>query len=71
MTIVILFHKSGYLDFKTYYIHFVCRYLTHEFPKLVSYTKMLKLMQGILVPLCSYLTHRQALPDGECFCCFI
>ncbi|PCS21431.1 Mobile element protein [Candidatus Enterovibrio escicola] len=25
MTIVITFHQSGYRDFKTYYIHFVCR----------------------------------------------
>nr|WP_150142518.1 hypothetical protein [Candidatus Enterovibrio escacola] len=33
MTIVIAFHQSGYRDFKTYYIHFVCRYLTNEFPE--------------------------------------
>ncbi|PCS23088.1 Mobile element protein [Candidatus Enterovibrio escicola] len=30
MTIVIAFHQSGYRDFKTYYIHFVCRDLTHR-----------------------------------------
>nr|WP_190320034.1 hypothetical protein [Candidatus Enterovibrio escacola] len=30
MTLVITFHRSGYRDFKTYYIHFVCRYLTNE-----------------------------------------
>nr|WP_223823852.1 hypothetical protein [Candidatus Enterovibrio escacola] len=28
MTIVIAFHQSRYRDFKTYYIHFVCRYRT-------------------------------------------
>ncbi|PCS21868.1 Mobile element protein [Candidatus Enterovibrio escicola] len=67
MTIVIAFHQSGYRDFKTYYIHFVCRYLTTKFPELVSYTKMLKLMQGVLVPLCSYLTHRQARLTGIAF----
>nr|WP_263363717.1 hypothetical protein [Candidatus Enterovibrio escacola] len=61
MTIVIAFHQSGYRDFKTYYIHFVCRYFTHEFPKLVSYTRMLEFMLGILVPLYSYLTHRHGL----------
>ncbi len=49
MTIVIAFHQSGYRNFKTYYIHFVCRYLTNEFPKLVSYTQMFKFMQCILV----------------------
>nr|WP_223823726.1 hypothetical protein [Candidatus Enterovibrio escacola] len=62
-TIVIAFHQSGYRDFKTYYIHFVCRYLTNEFHELVSHTKMLKLMQRILVSLCSCLTHRQKFPS--------
>nr|WP_223824255.1 hypothetical protein [Candidatus Enterovibrio escacola] len=49
MTIVITFHQSGYRDFQTYYIHFVCRYLTNEFPELISYTRMLNLTQGVLV----------------------
>ncbi|PCS23552.1 hypothetical protein [Candidatus Enterovibrio escicola] len=31
MTIMITFHQSGYRDFKIYYIHFVCRYLTTNF----------------------------------------
>ncbi|PCS24160.1 Mobile element protein [Candidatus Enterovibrio escicola] len=57
MTIVIAFHQSGYRDLKTYYIHFVCRYLTNKFPKLVNYTRIFKIMQGVLVLLCYYLTH--------------
>nr|WP_263363505.1 hypothetical protein [Candidatus Enterovibrio escacola] len=36
MTIVIAFHQLGYRDLKTYYIYFVCRYLTNEFPDLVN-----------------------------------
>ncbi|PCS23003.1 hypothetical protein [Candidatus Enterovibrio escicola] len=36
MIIVIAFHQSGYRDFKTYYIHFVCYYFTNEFPELTS-----------------------------------
>ncbi|WP_369073729.1 hypothetical protein [Candidatus Enterovibrio escicola] len=67
MTIVIAFHQSGYRDFKTYYIYFVYRYLTNEFPESVSYTRMLKLMQGVLVSLCSYLTNRQARSTGIAF----
>nr|WP_223824337.1 hypothetical protein [Candidatus Enterovibrio escacola] len=59
MMIVITFHKSGYRNFKTYYIHFVCRYLTDEFPNLVSYTRMLKIMKGVLDPLCSCFTHSE------------
>nr|WP_263363553.1 transposase [Candidatus Enterovibrio escacola] len=64
---VITFHQSKYQNFKTYYIHFVCRDLTNAFPELISYTRMLKLMQGVLAPLCSYLTHRQARPTGIAF----
>nr|WP_150138027.1 transposase [Candidatus Enterovibrio escacola] len=45
----------------------VCRYFTNEFPELVSYTRMRKLMQGVLAPLCYYLTHRQARPIGIAF----
>nr|WP_223824183.1 hypothetical protein [Candidatus Enterovibrio escacola] len=67
MTIMIAFHQSGYRDFKTYYIHFICRSLTNKFPELVSYTRMLKLMLGVLVPLYFYLTHRQARPTEMAF----
>ncbi|WP_108649761.1 IS982 family transposase [Dongshaea marina] len=67
MTIVIAFHRLGFRDFKSYYLQFVCKYWKSEFPGLVSYTRMLKLMQTTLVPLCSYLTHRQAKPTGIAF----
>ncbi|PCS23315.1 hypothetical protein [Candidatus Enterovibrio escicola] len=67
ITIVIAFHQLGYRDLKTYYIHFYCRYLINELPELVSYTKILKLMQDILVPLCSYLTHYQSRLTGIAF----
>nr|WP_199399241.1 hypothetical protein [Candidatus Enterovibrio escacola] len=67
MTIVITFHQSRYRDFKTYYIHFVCCYLTNELPALVSYTQMLKYMQGIFILLYYYLTHHQVKPTGIAF----
>ncbi len=67
MTLVITFHRSGYRDFKTYYIHFVYCSPINEFPELCSYTRMLKLMQGVLVPLCFYFTHRKARPTGIAF----
>ncbi|PCS21790.1 Mobile element protein [Candidatus Enterovibrio escicola] len=67
MTIGISIHQSGYLDFKTYYIHFVFCYFTTEFSELVSYMKMLRLMQGVLVSLFYYHTHRQARPIGIAF----
>ncbi|PCS23092.1 Mobile element protein [Candidatus Enterovibrio escicola] len=67
MMIVIAFHQSGYRDFKTYYTHLVCRYCTNEFPALISYTRILKLMQSVLAPLCFYLTHRQVRQIGIAF----
>ena len=67
MTILIAFHQSGYRDFKTYYTKFVCKYWRHYFPDLVSYTRMLKLLQTVLPALCSYLKQRFAKPTGIAF----
>ena len=67
MTILIAFHQSGYRDFKTYYTKFVCQYWRHYFPDLVSYTRMLKLLQATLPALCSYLKQRFDKPTGIAF----
>ena len=67
MTILIAFHHSGYRDFKTYYIQFVSQYWQHHFPELVSYTRMLKLLQTVLPALCSYLKKRFSKPTGIAF----
>ena len=64
MTLMIAFHHSGYRDFKTYYTQFVSRYWQHHFPDLVSYTRILKLLQTVLVPLCSYMKGRKGKPTG-------
>ena len=62
MTIVIHFHQSGYRDFKHYYKHYVCKYLTQDFPRLVSYNRFVELMSGVLLHLCAYLQTR----FGDC-----
>ena len=67
MTILVAFHQSGYRDFKTYYTTFVCQYWRHYFPDLVSYTRMLKLLQTVLAPLCSYLKTRFSHSTGIAF----
>ncbi len=51
MTRLILFHMSHYRDFKTFYIQHVKHYLKADFPRLVSYTRMLTLKQRALIPL--------------------
>lgn len=67
MTILIAFHHSGFRDFKTYYTQFVSRYWHQYFPGLVSYTRMLKLLQSVLPALCSYLKKRFEKPTGVAF----
>ena len=55
ITIIILFHLSGYRTFKYYYIKHVSRYMLSDFPNLVSYNRFVELSQGVLVPLIMYL----------------
>jgi hypothetical protein len=55
MTIVIYFHQVRFRDFKTYYLGYVRRYLSGEFPHLVSYNRFVELMAAALVPLSAYL----------------
>jgi hypothetical protein len=38
MTILVMFHLSGYRSLKTFYTGFVCRYWRTEFPRLSSYS---------------------------------
>ena len=62
MTIVILFHQSHYRDFKAFYLDYVCHHLRAEFPKLVSYSRFVTLMQQMGIPLYVFLR----LSMGRC-----
>lgn len=50
ITIVIMFHKTGYRTFKDYFIRFVSG-LKQYFPKLMSYSRFINLMKTCLFPL--------------------
>jgi len=54
MTIIILFHQSGYRTFKMFYINYVGKYLLKDFPQLVSYNRFVELTKSVLVPLCFF-----------------
>ena len=41
MLIMILFHSGGYRCFKHFYLEYVCKHLTHLFPRKVSYNRFL------------------------------
>jgi hypothetical protein len=62
MTLIVLFHSSGYRNFKTFYTQHVMKHLVWAFPRLVSYHRFVELMPSALVPLCGYLQSRK----GEC-----
>ena len=64
MTVIIMFHRSNHRDFKNYYKGYVARFLTTEFPELLSYTRFLEVMPRALVPLCSYFTTLRGKPTG-------
>jgi hypothetical protein len=66
MTIVILFHQSGYRTFKHFY-HYVCSDLKKEFPRLISYSRFVYLMKTIFVPLFAYLLHIRGVVTGIAF----
>jgi len=58
MTILILFHRYRFRDFKTFYVQNAQAHLKGAFPELVSYTRRLTLLQSVLVPLCVSLMQR-------------
>ena len=62
MTIMIHFHQSGYRTFKWYYLYHVKKYLTEEFPDLVSYSRFTRLMARAFIPLVFYLISKK----GDC-----
>lgn len=62
MTIIVLFHSSGYRNFKTFYTSHVLKHMAGTFPRLVSYNRFVELMPSALVPLCAYLQSRK----GDC-----
>lgn len=67
MTIIIYFHMARFRDFKTFYIHYVQKYLTSEFPNLVSYNRFVELMQTVLMPLCFFMLSQNKTHTGIYF----
>ena len=62
MTILVLFHLSGYRNFKAFYAEHVTRHLAGTFPKLTSYGRFVELQRHAMTPLWCYLHTR----FGEC-----
>ena len=56
MTIVVLFHISGYRTFKDFYLICVCHDLKAYFPKALSYSRFVQIMDHSLMPLTVFLS---------------
>lgn len=67
MTILVLFHQSGYRNLKQFYLEFVSRYLRAEFPSLVSYNRFVEFERDALVPLSAYLQTKRGKCTGISF----
>ncbi len=66
MTLVILFHHSGYRCFKHFYTY-VQNNLYQEFPKLLSYTRFVEQKKKLFVPLFFYLLYIKGQITGIAF----
>ena len=58
ITIMILFHLSGYKCFKHFYTEYVTRHMTNLFPSLVSYNRFTELERKVVVPFTLFLKKR-------------
>jgi hypothetical protein len=55
MTITVLFHLSGFRNFKHYYLFYIQKHLKNEFPETVSYNRFVELMQSNMLALTMYM----------------
>lgn len=55
ITIVLLFHLSGFRCFKHFYIYYVQKHMQAEFPNTVSYNRFVELSQSVLLPMTMFL----------------
>ena len=67
MTILVLFHISGYRNLKRFYLDSVCEHLRAEFPSLVSYTRFVEFERDALIPLAAYLQTKRGRCTGISF----
>ena len=67
MTILVLFHSSGYRNLKQFYLEFVFEHLRSEFPRLVSYNRFVEFQGEALMPLAAYLQTKRGRCTGISF----
>lgn len=67
MTILVLFHASGYRTFKDFYLRHVRPHLRGEFPRLPSYNRFVERVPQAFLALAGFLRTRFGACDGIAF----
>jgi len=55
ITIMVLFHTKGYRNMKHFYLNYIQKHMTVEFPNTVSYNRFTELMQSVTLPMTIFL----------------
>lgn len=64
MTILLLFHTSGYRTFKWFYLNKIHREWKKYFPNLVSYSRFVQLISEVVFPLFCFVHEHQGQCEG-------
>ena len=63
ITIMILFHSGQFRNMKHFYLYYIQKHMTGEFPNTVSYNRFTELMQAAVLPMTIFL---KTCCLGEC-----
>jgi hypothetical protein len=67
MTILVLYHASGYKNLKAFYLEEITRHHQSEFPDLCSYRRFVQLQSRCVMPLYFYLLAKRGACTGISF----
>lgn len=67
LTIAIFWHHSKYRTFKDYYENMVCKEFESAFSNMVSYNRMVELLQESLLPLTLFSLSKKSTKNSEIF----
>jgi hypothetical protein len=67
MTILVMYHESGYKNLKAFYLREICLHRRKDFLHLVSYNRFVELQQRSLIPLFFYLLVKRGSCTGVSF----
>lgn len=67
MSILILFHRSGFRDLKRFYTKVVCKYWERDFRHLLSYNRFVELQRDSLILLGAFMQTRLGKCSGVSF----